>query len=367
MFKTFFIYLLLLNLSNGAESNNNIKVNNNNTNENNINKEDMQNKLRIDNYLSSNLYPSIKSKKFEKDYRFINSLWFHSKCKNDFDRDLSQYVLVADKSKAKLYLYFYNGETKLLKTYNIVSGEIIGDKEKQDDKKTPEGIYFFEYLIPRKDLLNRFGEKESKQYGPLAVTLNYPNPVDKIDNKTGNGIWIHGVEEDTRVSKKFDTRGCIATANIDVPNITNFIQTQTTPILVFDNFKNPKDYKVNIPGSLIKFIKTWEKSWEEKDIDTYISLYDESFKDTKGRDKTYLRAHKSMLNKVYSYIKVNIFNLSCYKHSKYSVCQFFQEYYAPGKLFKGIKRIYLKENNNNYKILSEEFVSPAKVKYLGKN
>lgn len=30
-----------------------------------------------------------------------------------------------------------------------------------------------------------------KEYGGIAYTLNYPNPVDKLRGKTGHGIWIH--------------------------------------------------------------------------------------------------------------------------------------------------------------------------------
>ena len=213
------------------------------------------------------LYPELKNLKFENDYKFINDLWFHKQNIEDFDRNLSQYFFVADKTNAKLYLYFYNGSTKLLKTYDIVSGEVIGDKQILNDKKTPEGIYFFEYFIGKKALLARFGEIESKQYGPLAVTLNYPNPIDKNQNKTGNGIWIHGVEENNRVSKKFDTRGCIASANNDIPNITKYIQTQTTPIMIFDTFQNPETYKIPNSAKLSEFIQTWKKAWETKNID----------------------------------------------------------------------------------------------------
>lgn len=317
------------------------------------------------NFNEANLYPEIKNQKFENDYNFINDLWYHKTNASDFDRDLSQYFFIADKTNAKLYLYFYNGDTKLLKSYNIVSGELSGDKEIVDDKKTPEGIYFFDYFIDKKTLLARFGNIESKQYGPLAVTLNYPNPIDKIHKKTGNGIWIHGVEENGRVNKKFDTRGCIAAANDDIPNITKYIQTGTSPIIIMNNFTNPETFKILVPEKLFEFIHKWQKAWETKDIDTYMSNYDEAFIDPSGKDKVEWRTHKNAINKAYSYISVKLFNLSCYPHEKYIVCQFFQEYSAPGKLFKGIKRLYIK--NNDYKIMSEEFVNANSVRYIGNN
>jgi len=317
----------------------------------------------------STLFKEVQSLKFENDYKLINELYYHNKDLNTFNRFLSPYFFITDKNKAQLHLYFYNGDTKLLKTYNIVSGEISGDKLELNDKKTPEGIYFFEYFFDRAALLARFGTHESKQYGPLAITMSYPNPVDLIHNKTGNGIWLHGVETNDRIGRKFDTRGCIASANYDLPNIAQFVQTQTTPIIVYDNFKiDPAAYKINIPDSFLNFIKTWQTAWESKDLATYMNAYHDNFLTPNKQNKKEWEEHKKHLNKVYAFIRVNIHNLSYYHHDKYIVAQFYQIYEAPGKVFKGIKRLYItkeEEASDNYKILSEEFVSTNKIRYVG--
>lgn len=314
------------------------------------------------------LYNDVKCTKFENDYKFFNDLWYHKKNISEFDRFLSPYFFIADKTNAKLYLYFYNGDTKLLKTYSIVSGEIFGDKQALNDKKTPEGVYFFENYLDKKTLLERFGSIEAKLYGPLAVTTNYPNPVDNIHNKTGNGIWLHGVEENQRVDKKFDTKGCIASANNDVPNIIKFIQTETTPILIFSNFTTtPETFKVQIPDNFNTFIEGWRQAWENKDLEKYMSYYAENFIGSNSENKNAWRIHKAMLNKAYSKIGVELHNVSYYKHDKYILAQFYQVYTAPGKVFKGIKRIYIVEVAGEYKIISEEFVNPASLKYLGNN
>lgn len=313
------------------------------------------------------LFNDVKCAKFENDYKFFNDLWFHKKNELDFDRFLSPYFFIADKTNAKLYLYFYNGETRLLKTYGIVSGEIFGDKQALNDKKTPEGVYFFESYLSKNTLLERFGSKEAKIYGPLAITTNYPNPVDRIHNKTGNGIWLHGVEENQRVDKKFDTKGCIASANEDVPNIIKFVQTQTTPILIFSNFDYPEKFEVQIPENFVQFIEEWREAWENKDLEKYMSYYDENFIGSNKENKESWRNHKANLNRVYTKIGVELHNISFYKHDKYVLTQFYQVYTAPGKVFKGIKRIYLIESGASYKIISEEFVSPGSLRYLGDN
>jgi len=313
-----------------------------------------------------NLFKEVQSAKFENDYKLINDLFYHNKDTDTFNRFLSPYFFIADKNNAKLYLYFYNGDTKLLKTYNIVSGEVSGDKLELNDKKTPEGIYFFEYYLDHKTLLSRFGTQESKQYGPLAITMSYPNPIDNLENKTGNGIWLHGVETNDRIVKKFDTRGCIASANYDLPNIAQFVQTQTTPIIVYDTFKeDPINYKIIVPDTFYNFIRAWQTAWENKDLLAYMNSYHDKFLAPNKQNKRQWQEHKEHLNKAYSYIKVGIHNLSYYKHDKYTVAQFYQVYEAPGKIFKGIKRLYLIKQDLDYKILSEEFVSTNQVRYVG--
>ena len=96
-----------------------------------------------------------------------------------------------------------------------------------------------------------------------------------------------------------------------------------------------------------------------------MASYADNFIDSKGKNKNDWRIHKNAINNVYSYIKVKLYNQSCYQHTKYIVCQFYQEYYAPGKLFKGIKRLYI--TNTEHKIISEEFINTSSVSYLGYN
>jgi hypothetical protein len=147
----------------------------------------------------------------------------------------------------------------------------------------------------------------------------------------------------------------------------DFIQTNTTPIIIYDKFnETPETYSLAAPESARAFVEKWRKSWSEKDINTYATCYDDNFKDVEsGRNKAQLIEYKGSLNQVYSYIKVELKNLSIYRHPRYWVAQFIQEYAAPGKSLKGIKRLYLKDGGNgNYTILSEEYVPLTGVSYV---
>ena len=45
------------------------------------------------------------------------------------------------------------------------------------------------------------------KYGILARPLNYPNEYDVFKNKTGYGIWLHGIGDGERIKSKYITEG----------------------------------------------------------------------------------------------------------------------------------------------------------------
>jgi murein L,D-transpeptidase YafK len=285
---------------------------------------------------------------FRSDYESFNTLWSNKNGEKDTDCFLSPYIFIVDKQKAKMHLYFYNGETYYIKSYNILTGKNLGDKNQAGDFKTPEGIYFFEQYIPPKEL--------DKKYGSMAITTNYPNNIDKIDKKNGYGIWLHGTESDDRVVKKYDTKGCVAGANMDVENMKKFIRPERTPMIIVDSFvKDPSKYSATPSNELLSFIESWRTAWSSKDLEKYMAMYADNFFDPlTSRDKRSWEEYKKTLNQKYSKINVKIASVSVYQHPRYTVAQFIQDYNASGFSAKSLKRLYIENINGSYKIRSEE-------------
>ena len=303
--------------------------------------------------LNKNFY-NMWDKPVSDKFNFINSINYKNMCQNEFVYNLNPFIIVVDKSKQKMFLYFYNGKTKLLNTYHIVTGKFSGDKLKQGDRKTPEGIYFFNKFLTRRQLKRKAG-KESIRYGDFAATTNYPNTIDKIGFKTGGGIWLHGTDQ----VGKYDSNGCIVTNNKDIMNVKDFISLKTTPIIITKRLSvAPLKLSFTPSKKVLFFIENWRKNWEDQNIEKYMIAYHKNFKDLKtGRNKKDWKKYKMFLNNKYKKIKVKLYNISVYVHTKYILVQFIQDYRSSGYNGRGIKRLYLKQINNNLKIISEEFVT----------
>ena len=132
------------------------------------------------------------------------------------------YVLV---KKAKRELYLYAGPD-LIKTYKIALGKKpIGQKQKEGDSKTPEGLYTLDWRNPH-----------SKFY--RSIHVSYPNKSQARTAKEagidpGGAIMIHGQPNDwsERIKLTFSsndwTEGCIALENQDMIEVWDLVKDGT--------------------------------------------------------------------------------------------------------------------------------------------
>src|SRR5690348_7490066 len=82
-------------------------------------------------------------------------------------------AILVDKKTNSLHLCEYqDGKYQVLKTFHTTLGRVKGDKEEENDLKTPEGIYLFNSLAVPPVL--------PKKFGSLGVHLNFPNPYDVL-------------------------------------------------------------------------------------------------------------------------------------------------------------------------------------------
>ena len=140
----------------------------------------------------------------------------------------SQTAIVIEKSKYRLTLYY---QKQPIKSYPVVLGSNpVGDKLKEGDYKTPEGIFKVRDLYPHpnwsKFIWLDYPNHDSWQKHLQAKKLGKIGRFDSI----GSEIGIHGVPNngDYMIDEGLNwTWGCISLKNRDVDELYSVIQTGT--------------------------------------------------------------------------------------------------------------------------------------------
>ncbi len=159
-------------------------------------------------------------------------------------------VLVVEKGAQSLYIFDHN--YRLLRTFKVTTGQKKGDKEREGDLKTPEGVYFFTEVIDPATL--------PAKYGVMAVAMDYPNPLDRLMKKGGSGIWLHATDEPERIDLPRDTRGCVVATNEDVLAIAGHINLLKTPIVIVERLDYISEKTMERERrEVLEFLRRWKE------------------------------------------------------------------------------------------------------------
>ncbi len=273
------------------------------------------------------------------------------------DTFFAHHVLVAEKSTHALHLYKnVDGKPELVKSFQIATGKKAGDKETEGDFRTPEGIYNFIDFLTNKQLVAQSGA-QGLIYGAGAFVTDYPNPVDRILKKTGSGIWLHSTNDETRIDKGLDSRGCVVTANNELMEVSKYLELNKTPIIIVQDllYVNEKTFNTQ-RDELKKLVDNWLEAWRNKNIESYASFYHPvEFSDSKGKFAAY-KAYKKAVFSNPGQPKIDLDHISILKSKNYAVITFTQTYQSKTINDTGRKLLYLRQDENyNWKIVSEVF------------
>ena len=261
----------------------------------------------------------------------------------------SPYAVLVDKSAQKVFLYHRDNLFSPSKIYPCSTGENEGPKSKQNDRKTPEGIYFFTNSYVKKNL--------SPIYGARAFPIDYPNTMDKKEGREGYGIWFHGTNKPL---KPRDTNGCIVLDNQHIDQLADYIKLYDTPVVISSKIEMVRPEKLKKEKKdLEKIIEDWRREWERKEIDRYMSFYSRRFT-AQGKDWDQWKRYKSRLANQYEKIRVEINNLQLLRNDHLILARFNQRYKTEVFNSEGEKRLFLQKNSNEWKIVGEFFEGAEK-------
>jgi hypothetical protein len=186
------------------------------------------------------------------------------------------FIAAVDASRSRLY-WFANrtgsdGKLKLeLLRESYVSVGINGlGKVKEGDGKTPIGVYFIQKNLPGATLPDLFGVG--------ALTLNYPNAVDAMRNKTGSGIWLHGTPSAQYSRAPEATDGCVVLSNPEMEHLLRLPGWRMTPVIIAEKLDwVPADQVSSIYTQFKPRLEQWIADRQRADTDKLKVHYSERF------------------------------------------------------------------------------------------
>jgi murein L,D-transpeptidase YafK len=272
------------------------------------------------------------------------------------DRKFLHHVIVVEKYTHKLHVYENNnGNPELVRTFKVATGKRRGNKSIRGDKKTPEGIYTLQNFLSGQSLVKKYG-KEGLIYGAGSFPTNYPNILDRRSGKTGGGIWLHSTNNDKRVDKGLDSKGCVVATDFDIREIAKYIDVTNTAIIITEQMPFNSAATWNYQRSeILNIVQTWANSWKNKDFDKYIVNYSQTefSHHRKGSFSKYKKYKKAVFARK-DKPEITFENISILKIKDYALVQMQQNYESDIISDSGKKTLYLKRDSNyQWKIVAE--------------
>jgi hypothetical protein len=182
-------------------------------------------------------------------------------------------VFVAETSTAEFHR-FDNSAGQALKhvgkSYMSI-GQNGDGKQRSGDRRTPLGIY----IVTEQLDTSRLHEK----YGVTAFVLDYPNAWDRRLERSGDGIWVHGVDRRGGERPPLDTDGCIALPNEHLTSLVPAFEPNQTPVIVAREISWTEERQLAaLRTELESSVDAWARTLERGELDAHLSLYDDAFR-----------------------------------------------------------------------------------------
>jgi len=254
-------------------------------------------------------------------------------------------VVLVDKERARLFVYVPDGRggLKLTDSEYASTGARPGDKRKRGDMRTPDGIYRF--VGVREDA------RLKPRYGPLVFPIDYPNELDRLHGKDGDGIWLHGYAEHVCRRPPRDTNGCVALPNDRLVVMRRYIKPRASWMVVGEHLRfNDAAARKALADSARAAIRSWLADWRSLDTEAYLRHYHPAFRSGRHNLASWSR-YKRRVNARKRFIRVSIGDLTLlhdpnrWPEGEVVLAEFRQTYDSDNYHDVTRKRLYLARKN----------------------
>jgi len=259
-------------------------------------------------------------------------------------------LIYVDTNKSRLYLFEIRDHTliKIFDEYASI-GKNGSGKNFEGDKKTPLGVY---------TLGEKITQPLSDFYGEGAFPIDYPNVYDKLLNKTGHGIWIHGTPKDTYSRAPKSSDGCIVISNENFNTLESILKNKQTKVILsklsYDQYFNAEN-NIDKHNNFMSYFESWISNWTLKNYSEYIAFYDANAKYNSKAFEIWSSKKKKVFENTND-IQIAIDNLTIidYPEEEYvKYVEFTQTYNSDLLKQTSQKKQIWRKFNNEWKIISE--------------
>jgi murein L,D-transpeptidase YafK len=222
-------------------------------------------------------------------------------------------------------------------------------KVREGDQKTPVGTY---------RITSYLGDGSIDDfYGLGAYPLNYPNPLDRRYERTGHGIWLHGLPKNVSERPFLDSDGCVVIDNQSLEELAGVVATGVTQVVLS---KQPikwvaataqEQKRVALERSLL----SWEAAWEQRDNDAYLAFYADDFSDLR-RNKASWAEYKRRVNDSKAFIDVKVSEMSMLVdpiEQDLVTVRYWQSYASNNHQWQGWKEQIWRNSGSRWEIIYE--------------
>ncbi|QLI82476.1 L,D-transpeptidase family protein [Chitinibacter fontanus] len=265
-----------------------------------------------------------------------------------------KYAILVDADTSRLYIFANdNGVPKMVKDHYVTVGKLGVGKSVEGDQRTPIGVYFVYKHLPRPQLDKTYGQL-ADLYGVGAWPISYPNELDKSNQKTGSGIWLHGSPAATYARAPQASNGCVVLTNEEMLDVAQYLQIGTTPVIVTPKVEwlTRAQWKER-HSTAASTLGQWKNAWESLNTEQYLNFYGSQFISGEGQNINAWRQQKAQVNAGKKWAKVELKDLSIFAvtgGTPQMVATFEQDYRSDNLENKMRKRLYWQPENGQWKI-----------------
>ncbi len=266
--------------------------------------------------------------------------------------DVAPSVLVVDLDQNRLFVFERRADgLTQTRDFYVSIGKNGSEKRVEGDERTPVGYYLVSGYLA--------GETLPDLYGTGAFPLTYPNGWDRLQGRTGSGIWIHGTESTTYSRPPRSSRGCVTLSNQDFEALMQAVEIRETPVLVASGLEWVPEARAHRRGRQLEArVEAWRRAWESRDTPRYLAFYSDQFR-TQGMDRSRFGAYKKSVNAGKSYIRVRLEEMGIYGYPgepDLVVVDFVQHYESDTFKASTRKHQYWRREPTGWRIVFEERV-----------